>query len=385
MGVSPTPGAKEDCSAETALLSTEATESARAPPRLDRPPPLNAERILFLGSPADDQIRSNVVKVAEALGFAVYLLTSHPIRVKMYLSRGAYGTVYRCKYQKSTWAVKRIDLSGLSKPARVSSLVHSELQVIGKVDVLSSICHLPHVFFRETTLELLSPLGGPSLQWILDHRVYVNRTAVAVNVLHAALECLTSAAAQQLCHRDVKPGNIVQELGNDSRYFVIDWGFAVRAGAVDQICGTVAFMSPESLSRPVATAASDVWGLGMVVLYILDPKFSIRKLVADDMSHKEFLRSISHNAPGSSERRRRVAAVLEAKFTELETANPHRFIGPVVLALRRMLVLRPEDRWTASQVLQMFKRAHRKYLEVAHTERLRGSVLTCNPEAFLCF
>ncbi|KAH0475613.1 MAG: uncharacterized protein KVP18_002864 [Porospora cf. gigantea A] len=385
MGVSPTPGAKEECSADAALLSTEATESARDPPRLDRPPPLSAERILFLGSPADDQIRISVVNVAEELGFAVYLLTSRPIRVKMYLSRGAYGAVYSCKYQERVLAVKRIDLSGLSKPARVSSLVRSELQVIGKVDVLSSICHLPHVFFRETTLELLSPLGGRSLQWILDHRVFVNRTAVAVNVLHAALECLTSAAAQQLCHRDVKPANIVQELGNESRYLVIDWGFAVRAGAVDQICGTVAFMSPESLSRPAATTASDVWGLGMVVLYILDPKFSVRRLVADHMSHKEFLRSISRDSPGSSERRSKVAAVLEAKFAELENANAHWFIGPVVLALRRMLVLQPEDRWTASQVLHMFKRAHRKYLQVAHAERLRGSVLTCNPEAFLCF
>jgi non-specific serine/threonine protein kinase len=88
----------------------------------------------------------------------------------------------------------------------------------------------------------------------------------------AAQTCavLTSAHALSICHRDLKPTNLM--LCPDGSIKVLDFGLAMmREGNVaqftrsGQILGTPAYMSPEQIQRGVADPKSDLYALGCVL------------------------------------------------------------------------------------------------------------------------
>ncbi len=88
----------------------------------------------------------------------------------------------------------------------------------------------------------------------------------------AAQTCavLSAAHALSICHRDLKPTNLM--LCPDGSLKVLDFGLAmVREADVaqftrsGQILGTPAYMSPEQIQRGVADPKSDLYALGCVL------------------------------------------------------------------------------------------------------------------------
>jgi eukaryotic-like serine/threonine-protein kinase len=106
----------------------------------------------------------------------------------------------------------------------------------------------------EPLSSLLAREGRPGLDRSLN---IVGQAAVAVGAAHRA----------GLVHRDVKPANLL--VGPDGMVKVTDFGVAqaLGQGQGDQrelLVGTAGYLSPEQASGQPATAASDLYALGVV-------------------------------------------------------------------------------------------------------------------------
>ncbi len=92
----------------------------------------------------------------------------------------------------------------------------------------------------------------------------------ALEVAAQISEALAHAHGKGIVHRDVKPSNVLLAEAEAVDVRLLDFGLAQMAEfdtltALGDIPGTLAYISPERLQGLTATAAADVWGVGVLL------------------------------------------------------------------------------------------------------------------------
>lgn len=92
----------------------------------------------------------------------------------------------------------------------------------------------------------------------------------ALDVFEPIISALAAAHAAGVLHRDLKPENVL--LSDDGKVKLSDFGLARPISAQTQtggVVGTVAYLSPELVSRGIADARSDVYAAGIMLFELL--------------------------------------------------------------------------------------------------------------------
>jgi len=200
------------------------------------------------------------------------------IEMKGVLGRGASSTVFAAWHESLSIPVAVKLLSGTEVHEGELERALNEARLMARLDHPNLLRvfgaghsgELPYIIFEYMdggTLDQPSALGA-------------DETADVARQLLSGVQALHDA---RILHRDIKPANCLRRK-QDGRLKLADLGLAVEQAALEGargFAGTVPFMAPELLrSNPGYSVRSDLYALGMTLLWIMNGQSPIPKGVA---------------------------------------------------------------------------------------------------------
>jgi serine/threonine protein kinase len=194
-------------------------------------------------------------------------------RITGVIGRGGMGTVYRGHDEALARdvAVKVIH-DRFSSAANVIRRFGAEARSVARL----SSPHIVHVHefdpLADPPFLAMELVRGPSLQRLIRDRGRAS-FATVVECGRQVLGGVAAAHAAGVIHRDIKPANVLR--GADGVYKLTDFGLArslereQSLTASGSILGTLHYMAPEVAAGEEATAASDLYSLGVTLYEML--------------------------------------------------------------------------------------------------------------------
>lgn len=122
----------------------------------------------------------------------------------------------------------------------------------------------------ETAYLVMEYLPGITLRDLLQEH-HILTTDQTMDIMEAILSGLAAAHRNGIVHRDLKPENVL--LADDGRIKIGDFGLARAATANtatgNALLGTIAYLSPELVTRGVADTRSDIYSVGIMLYEML--------------------------------------------------------------------------------------------------------------------
>jgi hypothetical protein len=148
--------------------------------------------------------------------------------------------------------------------------------------------------------------------------------AGAIEVAAQVLEALAHAHGRGIIHRDVKPSNVLLAEGGKLDVRLLDFGLAQMEEfdtltAIGDVPGTLGYVSPERLLGKDATAAADIWAVGVMLWEALADRHPFR---TDDLG--ETSRRIQAGAPPLGDVRPDLPESLRRTVASALALNPAR-------------------------------------------------------------
>ncbi len=197
------------------------------------------------------------------------------------IGEGAMGVVWKAE----DTVLGRMVAVKLLPPALVADRTHRGM-LLNEARLASSVAAANvvqvHEFGRDRDLDFIVMEYVPGVA--LDREIK-GRAAPASRVAHLGCQiarALSSAHERGLVHRDLKPANIL--VTADDEVKVLDFGLAQLLEQADEnllseaptrgigtcdrqqeLCGTIAYMSPEQARREPVDARSDIFSLGAIL------------------------------------------------------------------------------------------------------------------------
>ncbi|KAB2378208.1 WD40 repeat domain-containing serine/threonine protein kinase [Actinomadura montaniterrae] len=228
------------------------------------------------------------------------------------LGEGGMGAVWRAhdERMRRDVALKRLKLPTSLEPGLRDQLVARMEREARSVGMLKhpGIITVHDQFHDEDGLPwiVMELVRGRSLDAAVREDGPLDE-AEAARIGARIAEALAAAHQAGVVHRDIKPANILLE---GERVVVSDFGLAAVPGetaltATGALLGTPAFLAPEQVDDREATAASDVWSLGVTLYAAVEgrPAFTGGSMAA-------LLLAISRGEPAPARRARLLAPVL---------------------------------------------------------------------------
>ncbi|KAF5215271.1 hypothetical protein ECC02_012053 [Trypanosoma cruzi] len=229
------------------------------------------------------------------------------------LGRGKFGTVYRGWHREEGYEVAVKILKGpVSKRAKmlIEPRELGRLQKLDHPNILRMFGAFRHEEKdrNEMTLALVLELcqGGDLKEFLARNDPLSERQAK--HIMRQLVDFLCFLKSNRMMHRDLKPANILLTTTNIDRAVikVADWGMAKQISNFgSSICvpdanvmfesavGTVAYMSPERLSRELYDFQAEVWALGVIMYELLFARHPYLHSASSVRTPEELLNAIT--------------------------------------------------------------------------------------------
>lgn len=181
---------------------------------------------------------------------------------------GGMGVVWRAEDVLIGRAVAVKELRapvGVSKPQwdEFTERALREARATGRI-THPGVAGIHDVVLDDTAAYLIMELlDGQDLAQVIEQEGPLGAARV-VDIAQQVLDALAAAHAENVVHRDVKPGNIM--VLRDGSVKLVDFGIAHALGETrmtyNAVIGTRAYMAPELFGNGDITAAVDMWSLG---------------------------------------------------------------------------------------------------------------------------
>lgn len=195
------------------------------------------------------------------------------------VGQGAYGRVYISRNADTNVdeAIKVYQKSRINRVKYVMSII-SEFTILDRLRH-PNIVEVHNLIHGRYNIYLFMEMGGTSLAKVIRSEGGKLTPEKAQVVFAQASNGIAYCHAQGVAHRDLKPENMV--VAPNAHVKLIDFGMAVEVApdyeADEDPCGTIPFMSPESMNCKCSDPmGSDIFAFGVVLVEML---FGIDKLV----------------------------------------------------------------------------------------------------------